>query len=438
MKQITPIAARKTLLSIIASMQQDPAPFVKDPRKDFTRNRSLPFTDVVLYTMTCQAHSLSKDMYNYYAPMKRKSVPTKSAFTQQRNKINGNAFPFILSQFNELCPVYKKLKDIYIFGIDGSDINIPADKNDCATFIPYPSKNGGYHQLHINVLYDLLNSRYNDLLIQPRAEINEVSAACEMVDRNTIKEKCLYICDRGYEAFNLMAHIAEKDHYFLIRAKDISASNSSYHSLNLPSSGEFDVDINFSLTRSQKKQDKSQPQRKFLPTGCHFDFIAPDDKESVYPLSYRLIKIELEEGAYEYLLTNLPREVFGLSEMKDLYHLRWKVETSFLFLKYGICLNYFHSYKNENLYQEIYAKIILYNFIAYIINRVTVPRKDTKYEYKLSFSDAIYLCRDFLVTRKTWKFVRSELLRHLTPIRPDRTYPRKVVSQRLKPLQHRS
>ena len=435
-----PHIVRGILLQLIHSMQQNLEPFVKNPQKDFSRKRALLFSDVIQIILTMAAHKMKRELYNYFSPIK-KTVPYNSAFSQRREKINDNAFPHLLAAFNNAFPFRKKMKGLHVLAFDGSDLNVPAKATDCATYIPYNSRKGGYHQVHLNALYNLLEKRFADLIIQPRAEVNEIAAACDMVDRNPLEGPSLYICDRGYEAFNLMAHITEKGHYFLIRAQEISSGNSPYHRLSLPDKDEFDIDIQFLLTRSRRTIYRKNPTKyKIINSKTRFDYIKPEDKESLYPLSFRLIKIKLDNGNFEYLLTNLPRESFRISEMKALYHLRWEIEKSFLFLKYGLCLNYFHSIKPERIYQEIYAKIILFNFTSLIVAAVPVPDRGRfrKHKYKIAFTDAIYLCKDLLLGLQEWNYIVKELQRHLTQIRPNRQYQRKIVSQRLRGFQHRS
>ena len=435
-----PHIVRGILLQLIHSMQQNLEPFVKNPQKDFSRKRSLPFSDVIQIILTMASHKMKRELYDYFSPLK-KTVPYNSAFSQRRAKINDNAFPHLLAAFNNAFPFRKKMKGLHVLAFDGSDLNVPAKATDCATYIPYNSRKGGYHQVHLNALYNLLEKRFADLIIQPRAEVNEIASACDMVDRNPLEGPSLYICDRGYEAFNLMAHITEKGHYFLIRAQEISSGNSPYHRLSLPDKDEFDIDIQFLLTRSRRTIYRKNPTKyKIINSKTRFDYIKPEDKESLYPLSFRLIKIKLDNGNFEYLLTNLPRESFRISEMKALYHLRWEIEKSFLFLKYGLCLNYFHSIKPERIYQEIYAKIILFNFTSLIVAAVPVPDRGRfrKHKYKIAFTDAIYLCKDLLLGLQEWNYIVKELQRHLTQIRPNRQYQRKIVSQRLRGFQHRS
>ena len=58
--------------------------------------------------------------------------------------------------------------------------------------------------------------------------------------------------------------------------------------------------------------------------------------------------------------------------------MRWGIETSFRDIKYAAGMVFFHSRKNELILQEIYAKLILYNFSEAIIGGVVRGKKDRK------------------------------------------------------------
>ena len=70
---------------------------------------------------------------------------------------------------------------------------------------------------------------------------------------------------------------------------------------------------------------------------------------------------------YENLITNLPDIEFDMDELKELYHLRWSLETAYRDLKYPLCLNSFHSKKYTYIVQEVFARAIMYNFCAEIL-----------------------------------------------------------------------
>jgi hypothetical protein len=291
--------------------------------------------------------------------------------------------------------------------------------------------------MHVNALFDLLEKRFTDVVIQPRKQMKEVDAACSMVDANDTRGKCLYLFDRGYESLNLMAHVCERRSFFIIRAKDVSSQVSPFRVLDLPEKEEFDSQIRFICTRNIKLKKEDTVLYKHIQKSTRFDYISPDDMDGSYELRFRLIKLKLESGIPEYLITNLPQKMFPPSEIKKLYNLRWGIEVSFLLLKYRSTLCFFHSIKREYLVQEIFAKLIMYNLVSLILSCQEIPYSDTLYHYKISFSDAVYKCRLFLVKLKAYDDISSLLLQNLTPIRPGRSFVRNMKSQRLRTLQHR-
>lgn len=439
---LTPKIIFNRFNSCIQSVLDDLDKFVVRPGKDFSRPRSCTPKRMITAIMSMESHSVNKEIFQIFPSGKPKitknDLVTKSAFVQARAKLNQFVFPFLFQDFNRRIPFSKTKDGLHFIGFDGSDFNVPADIKDCNSFIPYNSNNGGYYQYHLNFAYDLLEERYSDIVIQPRKMLNEPSASCEMVDRKAISGKCLYIADRGYHSFNLMAHIMEKKDFFLIREKDIHAKNSPFKNLVHETDTEFDITHTFIITRSRKKDSGTSFTCKFFPKSERFDFIPTDDKESIYEIPFRLIGIKLDNGTMEYLITNLPAKKYPITALKEYYRLRWKEEVSFLHLKYGIALNYFHSIKREFLIQEIYAKLILFNFISLLISCVKLQQKDTKYKYKPSFSHAVETGRNYLSGRIEHNAVIELLLMNMTPIRPGRKYKRNMKSQKLRPLQHRS
>lgn len=87
-----------------------------------------------------------------------------------------------------------------------------------------------------------------------------------------------------------------------------------------------------------------------------------------YQLPFRILKIKLSNETYETIITNLSAEDFPLEEVKRLYSMRWEIETSFRDLKYPLGLLNFHARKTEVVYQEIYAHLMLYNFVSLIMS----------------------------------------------------------------------
>ena len=126
-------------------------------------------------------------------------------------------------------------------------------------------------------------------------------------------------------------------------------------------------------------------------------------------------------------------EHFNFSvDIKALYHMRWGIETPFRELKYSIGLTHFHSKKPDYIRQEIWARLILYNFCEAITTKTVMRQSNRirKHCYQLNFTRAIHICRFFLSIRKgAPPDVESLISRELLPVRPGRTDPRKVKPQ---------
>ena len=415
-----------------------PGDVAKDPSRDFSRVRKLPARAVILSLILLGKDCLDTEMRRLFRKMPG-DEPTKSAFVQQRAKLSESAMPFVFSGLNRQFPPKQTLNGVHIFAADGTDHNIPPDGKDSPSFILYNSRKGGYHQNHVNTVYDVLENRYIDVLIQPRGQANESQALCEMVRRNPVQGECLYIMDRGFNCFNLMAAIRESGNFFMIRAKDVGGG-SILDCFELPDEEEFDARFTFYISKKKKGEYKKTPGFKFIhPVTQRFDYLGPGIPGDVYILPFRLVKIRLGEGHYEYLITNLPEDRFPADMMKHLYHLRWDCEEAYFMLKYKANLVYHHSRKKEFIIQETYARLILYNLTALLASCVTVEKKpDRKYEYKINMTQAFVSCRMCFSGELPPALVEKELLRYLTPVRQGRSFPRKMRSQRLTPLNNRN
>ena len=262
----------------------------------------------------------------------------------------------------------------------------PPNPTDTASYIEGTNGHKGYNFLHINALYDLNKHIYSDVIIQKAKERNEHKAFQELVDCSEI-EKALVVADRGYESFNSMAHIQEKGWFFLIRVKDNSGIKQG---LELPETECFDVDISLKLTRKEtnevKKLLKDKNHYRMVSSTQPFDYLPLKNKKAeptkFYELNFRIVRFRISEDTYETVVTNLDKNLYPSSELKELYASRWGIETSFRDLKYTIGLLHFHTKKVMCIHQEIYAHMIIYNFAEMVTSHVAIEKKQRKYTYK--------------------------------------------------------
>ena len=71
--------------------------FCKNPDKDFTRSRKLPFRQVISFLLTMEGGTLATEMLKHFGCSRE--IASASAFVQQRRKLNAAAFPSLFDLF---------------------------------------------------------------------------------------------------------------------------------------------------------------------------------------------------------------------------------------------------------------------------------------------------------------------------------------------------
>ena len=141
------------------------------------------------------------------------------------------------------------------------------------------------------------------------------------------------------------------------------------------------------------------------------------------------MRVEIAEGQYEILLTNLDRDSFPPYELKKLYAMRWGIETSFRTLKYNLGLIYFHSWKKNMVMQELFAGLALYNITSAITAETVFAETEKKYPYKVNAARAVIICRKLFLNRISTHVAEELLSKSVVPIRTDRKFRRKNPSR---------
>ena len=405
--------------------------FAKNPNCDFTRERKLPLRKVVSILLCMEGGSLTGELLRYFGCSRYS--PSSSAFIQQRQKINEFAFPSLFSLFVKYTDKDRLYKGYRLLAADGSDIQIPTDPKHTASYFPGTNGQAPYSLLHLDAVYDLRQRTYLDTQVCGRRNSDERGTLCKMVDRSDITS-ALIIADRGYESYNLMAHVQEKGWKFLIRIKDVYSSGIA-SGLELPDSDEFDLYCPIQLTRRRKTEtiplfaDKNH--YKWIATSTPFDYLPTGshkhDPIAFYYLPFRIVRFKLSDSSYETVITNLDAENFPPEELKLLYGMRWGIETSFRELKYTVGLLHFHAKKVENITQEIYARLIMYNFSELITSHVVIQKFERKHPCKANFSVAVQVCRQFLLGNVSPPDVEATIGKNLSVIRSGRNNPRNMV-----------
>lgn len=428
---MTPASIKRALANTIEELANQPQLFLRNPCKDFTRQRKLGFSDIVSIVLSMEGKSITNELLDYFQCSKQ--TPTASALRQQRDKILPEAFDFLFREFTGACIVPQAGYQGYrLLAIDGSDLITAANPSDPDSF--YPGANGQrpYNIFHLNALYDLCQHVYLDALIQKSRQANEHKALCQMVDRSAI-ENAILLADRGFESFNNIAHLQEKGWKFLIRIKDGGGGIGS--GLDLPDSDEFDISLDLSLTRRQTNQTKplfqQRNQYRLIRNSVVFDFLPLNPRKHdpilFYTLHLRIVRFRISESVCETVATNLDPVEFPPSSLKQLYAARWGIESSFRQLKYTVGLSAFHAKKVEHIFQETFARLTMYNFSQLVTSCIVTSYVRRKYTYRVNFSAAVHICRHFFLHDVLPLDIEALLSRLISPVRPDRTYPRKLT-----------
>ena len=422
---------KEKLNSAITQLCETAWMFVKDPTRDFTRERKLPLHEVISILLCMEGGSLTGELLRYFGCSQ--GTASSSAFIQQRQKINEFAFPSLFDLFVRNTDRDKLYKGYRLLAADGSDIQIPADSKHTDSYFPGANGQAPYSLLHLNAVYDLLLHTYIDVDLCGRRDWNEQRALANMIDRSFV-ERALIIADRGYESYNLMAHIQEKGWKFLIRIRDIHSSG-IVKGLDLPNDGEFDLCFHFQFTKRQTAKAKQllndTNNYKLLSANTPFDYLPSSSRKhdplSFYFLPFRIVRFKLSDFSYETVITNLDAVDFPPEELKRLYGMRWGIETSFRELKYTVGLLHFHAKKVENITQEIFARLIMYNFTELITSHVVIQKPNRKHPYKANFSVAVQVCRQFLLGNISPPDVEATISKNVSVTRTGRSNPRNMV-----------
>lgn len=407
--------------------------FSRNPEADFSRKRKLSFEQIVQAILCMRGGSLANEMMDFFGI--REDLATTSAFVQRRSKILPEAFESLFDLFTQKADEDKRYEGMRLLAADGSDFLIAANPDDPDSFFPGTEEQKSYNLLHLNAMYDLVQHTYVDALLQKRRKADECGALVSMVDRSRLK--CtLLLADRGYESFNVLAHIQERGWKFLIRVKDGVGGIAC--GLDLPDTDEFDVPISLNLTVKQTNEMKALLKNrnlyKYVGQSVRFDFLPRHSKKHdptvFYNLAFRVVRFPISDTSFETVLTNLDADAFPPAKLKELYAMRWGIETSFRQLKHTIGLQHFHAKKVELVHQEIFARLTMYNFYEVITQSVVIQKKSRKHTYMVNFSAAVHICRQFFLGDIAPPLVEALLAKHISPIRPGRSRPRKLKPKR--------
>jgi hypothetical protein len=386
----------------------------RQSEKAFIRQRCLPFVTVVLFLLNLVKRSLQDELDEFFNLSRGEAVATqvvtKSAFSQARKKLKAEAFIELntvqVDYFYAHFP-YQTWYGLRLLAVDGSTMQLPITTEIINHF-------GLWHGTpvaRVSQLFDVLNEVTLEALIGPKAVGERELAACHF---EKVGSGDLVLLDRGYPAFWLFVLLRQQQADFCAR---------------MPLSVWGEVDRFIASGLSEQIIDLSpcptavaECQARHLPTT---------------PLKVRLVRIDLDSGEVEVLVTSLlNRTQFPLSVFKELYHHRWPVEEDYKVMKYRVEVENWSGKSKLAIYQEFHAKVFTMNLTAMLAHPAqTVVEQQSqakKYAYQVNFTHLLSKMKDTVVLLFQQPAISTlldrlwQVMTHIIePIRPGRKYPRK-------------
>ena len=416
---------KEIIHSLITEIAKHPGKFITTNPNAFTRSSQWNLSSIMNFILGFGSNSLGYEIGDFF--QYKEGFPTVSAFVQQRKKLSYTAFEHLFHSFNRKSINAPKLfKGYRLLAIDGSEIKVPKQADEEQDL-----------NLYMHGLFDVLGKVYIDTITEKHSEKNEPGRACDMVDRIDDKYPAIIIADRGYEGYNFFAHIEAKLLDYVVRIKDIN-SNGILSGIALPEEKEFDITRRIFIHRSHDLRTKMMPcKHKYLAKNKRFDY--GNSESDGYEMIIRFVRFKLTDSTYECLATSLSKELFSVNDLKKIYQKRWGIETGFRELKHIMGMSAFHSKQENSILQEVYARLIMYNYSMLITGRIQIKKKNLKNELQINYTQAIRICQHYFrqLDFNVLYDIETTIQRFLLPVRPHRSYKRTTQETNIKNFNYR-
>jgi len=396
---------------------------LRNKTTDFTRNRKISPKELIIYNLNKKGLSSKMEEYQFFKITGYESISTPGML-KQREKLNPNIFEHLnnglLNVYYQECRNEMKLYKGYLLtATDGSEFEIPNTKTSKESFGKSTSgskKADTTARAKVSIVVDILNKFVLDICIE-KHRTNDIKLA--KIHRGKILQKfrdykIINIRDRGYTSLEDMYYSINNNVKFIQRLD----STSFKKEISEMKSNDEIIEIKYEYNRIRNIKKTAPELYEYYMNGN--------------TIKLRAIKIKLETET-EVLLTNLD---FSYDELKELYRLRWGIESIYHKLKENLKIETISSGKEVIVKQEILSQILVYNIAQSHINvaEAKIKQKKYKYEMKINHNMAMGLLKDYFIyiimesdDKKRISLMdefEELILKYLCPVRRNRKYKR--------------
>lgn len=359
----------------------------KNESNHFIRKRKIGPKEIVLYELNKKGLTSKMEILNFNNVTNVKNISSPGLF-KQREKLNPAAFTYLIQDsLREFYINYKDevktYKGYVLIGVDGSDFEIPNSKisrekyngkmkNQCA-------------RVTVSTCYDLLNHYTLDTIVE-KYNYSETKMAEEhyktIKEENLVGEfKTIRITDRNYRNLSHIYHNVKDDNKFLTR---IAASVYEKENQKMETDDEI-IELGYEPNRVNYYKKTDPELYEYLKSGN--------------VIKVRCVKVPLDTGEIEYLLTNLEKELITKEEIKELYTSRWQIETNYRHLKNNLKIECITSSKEILIKQDIFSQVLVSNMLQAFINDndEIINQKNYKNKMKTNSNMSVGIFKNTLI-----------------------------------------
>jgi len=356
---------------------------------DFSRTRKLPMQRVALLVLNFLKRSLNVEIKEFFekALCEGKVSCSKGAFCLQRLKLKPSFF-FLWNQiltgsfYEHYENEVKRWKGFRLLATDGSMIYLLNKPSLRSYFGAQNNQHGDRVMARAMQVEDVLNHVTVFGNIFP-IRVSEQSVAYRLAETYPLDSLLLF--DRNFASYALMYLLInqEQSRHFVIRCKTIRSFN------------EVASFLHSHKTSKVVRLYASQRSTRILSELGY-------KVNSETAITIRMVKIKLPNGETEVLLTNLIDErKYSVEEIKELYGLRWRIETKYFKQKNQMLLEEFSGHSVCSVQQDYFANVFVSNLHSVIEKQCDVHLflldEKRKYRYQINQSASLGLMKNMIV-----------------------------------------
>ena len=312
---------------------------------NFTRNRKLSFSDTILYTLGNIRSSACLEADRFCEAANCGPV-SDVAIRKARSKIMPEAFYELFLRTADVVPQDKKYHGYQLVAVDGMKGELPKTPEFTEKYCHHSDQVPLFHTI---AAYDVLNEVFLDALFY-FGSVSEFECGVELVDqlaKRSENSSRIWVFDRGFPSLRLIQHLNQHDEKYVMRVsksflKEVNAFTNS-------KAVDKEVQISYNKRRMATNRVTSEGATEF---------------------TVRCVRVKLKGDSEEILVTNLDRTEFPKRFIKEIYGLRWGIETSYNYLKHAVFVEEFTSRKEQGIRQDFFSTLLMNNFITCVCGSI--------------------------------------------------------------------